>query len=135
MNHYKIINFKKFSDKRGSLTAIESFLDIPFEVKRIYYLYDIPDDKIRGQHAHKNLEQVILCLNGSLDIIIDNGIYKEKFTLNDPSIGLYIPSMHWRTLENFSKSSVCLVLASQHYDEDDYYRDYSDFLSNIKLEK
>ena len=135
MKKCRLINFKKFSDGRGSLTAVESAKDIPFDIKRVYYLYDIPEDKIRGEHAHKKLEQLILCINGSFDIIIDNGFFKKKYTLNDPSIGLYVPKMHWRILENFSKNSTCLVLASQEYTEDDYYRDYNDFLSNIELEK
>jgi hypothetical protein len=135
MKHSRLINFKKFSDGRGNLTAIESSKDIPFNIKRIYFLYDIPEDKIRGEHAHKNLEQLILCLGGSFDIIIDDGFIKKKYTLNDPSVGLYVPKMHWRILENFSKNSTCLVLASEEYSEDDYYRNYNDFLSNISLEK
>jgi hypothetical protein len=135
MSQCKILNLKKISDGRGNLTAIESLKDVPFEIKRIYYMYDIPEDKIRGEHAHKNLEQLILCLNGSFDIIIDNGVCKKKFSLNDPSYALYVPKMHWRILDNFSKNSICLVLASQEYNENDYYRDYNDFLSNIKMEK
>lgn len=135
MNKCKLINLKKISDGRGNLTPIEENKDIPFDIKRIYYLYNIAENKIRGEHAHKNLQQLILCLNGSFDIIIDNGYSIEKFILNDPSVGLYVPKMHWRILENFSKESICLVLASDEYNEDDYYRSYDEFLSNINMEK
>ena len=135
MNKCKLINLKKISDGRGNLTPIEKNKDIPFDIKRVYYLYNIAENKIRGEHAHKNLQQLILCLNGSFDIIIDNGYSIEKFILNDPSVGLYIPKMHWRILENFSKESICLVLASDEYHEDDYYRSYDEFLSNINVEK
>lgn len=135
MNKCKLINLKKISDGRGNLTPIEENKDIPFDIKRIYYLYNIAENKIRGEHAHKNLQQLILCLNGSFDIIIDNGYSIEKFILNDPSVGLYVPKMHWRILENFSKESICLVLASDEYNEDDYYRNYDEFLSNINMEK
>ena len=101
---------------------------MPFEIKRVYYLYDVPGGETRGGHAHKKLEQLIIAASGSFDVVLDDGAEKTKFSLNRSYYGLFVPNMMWRELENFSSGSVCLVLASQHYDEADYYRDYDDFV-------
>ena len=132
MNPCKLIQLSKISDVRGNLTFIESSKHIPFEIRRVYYLYDVPGDESRGGHAHKNLEQLIISISGSFDITIDTGYLKETYTLRRPYYGLYIPSLVWRTMENFSTGSACLVLASKEYDESDYYRDYDDFIAAKK---
>ncbi|MGZ7068984.1 MAG: sugar 3,4-ketoisomerase, partial [Methanobacterium sp.] len=111
----------------GNLTFIEDNTHVPFEIKRVYYLYDVPGGESRGGHAHKNLEQFIIAANGSFDVILDDGYNRERFHLNRSYYGLYVPSMIWRELDNFSSGSVCLSLASELYDEDDYIRDYKDF--------
>lgn len=121
----KIIDLPKIEDPRGNLTFIESNNHIPFEIKRVYYLYDVPGGETRGGHAHKKLHQFIIAANGSFDVILDNGDKKKRFHLNRSYYGLYIKNMIWRELDNFSSGSVCLVLASDFYDEDDYIRDYS----------
>ncbi|MEM3485215.1 MAG: FdtA/QdtA family cupin domain-containing protein [Candidatus Bathyarchaeia archaeon] len=127
----RLVKFPKIKDHRGNLTFIESAKHIPFEIKRIYYLYDVPAAEVRGGHAHKELEQIIIALSGSFDVILDNGVEKAAVTLNRPWEGLYIPRLVWRELENFSSGAVCLVLASQFYDENDYYRNYDQFLSAV----
>jgi len=121
----KLIDLPKIGDPRGNLTFIESNNHIPFEIKRVYYLYDVPGGETRGGHAHKKLHQFIIAANGSFDVILDNGDKKKRFHLNRSYYGLYIKNMIWRELDNFSSGSVCLVLASDFYDEDDYIRDYS----------
>jgi hypothetical protein len=121
----KIIDLPKIEDPRGNLTFIEENNHIPFEIKRVYYLYDVPGGETRGGHAHKKLHQFIIAANGSFDVILDNGDKKKRFHLNRSYYGLYIKNMIWRELDNFSSGSVCLVLASDFYDEDDYIRDYS----------
>ena len=121
----KIIELPKIEDPRGNLTFIEENNHIPFEIKRVYYLYDVPGGETRGGHAHKKLHQFIIAANGSFDVILDNGDKKKRFHLNRSYYGLYIKNMIWRELDNFSSGSVCLVLASDFYDEDDYIRDYS----------
>ena len=123
-----ILEFPKVTDPRGNLTFIESQQHVPFEIKRVYYLYDVPGGETRGGHAHKKLEQLIVAASGSFDVVLDDGAEKTKFSLNRSYYGLFVPNMVWRELENFSSGSVCLVLASQHYDEADYYRDYDDFV-------
>jgi hypothetical protein len=120
------------SDPRGSLTFLESGKHFPFSIERVYYLYDIPSRAARGGHAHKALQQVLIALSGSFDVVIDNGAEKKTCTLSHPSSGLYIGPLVWRELENFSSNAVCLVLASMHYSEDDYFRNYSDFIERIK---
>lgn len=128
----RIIEFPKVSDPRGSLTFIEETRHIPMSIKRVYYLYDLPGGTSRGGHAHKDLEQVIIAPAGSIDVIIDDGINKKTVILNRSYYGLYLPKMIWRELTNFSPGSVCLVLASRYYEENDYYREYSAFLSDAK---
>jgi hypothetical protein len=127
----KKINLPKIVDNRGNISVIEENRQIPFTIKRVYYLYDVPSGESRGGHAHRKLEQLIVSTSGSFNIIIDNGKSRKKFHLNRPNIGLYIPPMNWRELENFSAGSVCLVLASEVFDESDYIRDYDEFISQI----
>jgi hypothetical protein len=129
-----LIELPKISDPSGNLTFIENNKHIPFEIKRVYYMYDIPGGSYRGAHAHKNLHQLIIALSGSFDIEIDDGHNKKRFYLNRPYLGLYLPPMMWRFLDNFSSGAVCMVLASDIFDENDYIRDYSQFLSKINDE-
>lgn len=123
----KIMYLPKVEDVRGNLTFIEENSHVPFPIKRVYYLYDIPGGESRGGHAHKKLEQFIIAANGSFDVILDDGFNRERHHLNRSYYGLYIPNMIWRELDNFSSGSVCLVLASEPYVEEDYLRDYEDF--------
>lgn len=128
INECRLINFKRFDDKRGSLIPIEGNLDIPFAIKRVYYLFDVPKDTGRGCHAHMTLEQILIPINGSFDVLINDGKKSETWHLDSPHIGLYIPSMVWRELNNFSSGSTCFVLASDLYNENDYCRHYPDYL-------
>jgi hypothetical protein len=120
----KLIQLPKITDQRGNLTFIEGGNHIPFLIKRIYYLYDVPGGESRGGHAHKKLEQLIIAANGSFDVILDDGTEKRTFHMNRSYYGLYIAPMTWRELDNFSSGSVCLVLASENYDEEDYIREH-----------
>ena len=112
----------------GHLTAVSNGVEMPFDVKRIYYLYDIPGGISRGGHGHKGLQQLIIALSGSFDLIVDDGKVKRTFHLSRPNIGVFIPAGLWRELNNFSSGSICFVLASELYDERDYFRDYNSFL-------
>jgi len=125
----EIISIPKIIDEegRGKLSVIEKSI-IPFEIKRVYYLYDVPSDAFRGGHAHKNLIQFMIALSGSFEVKIDDGSNNKKVMLNKPNQGLLIPSGIWREMDNFSAGSVCLVLASEFFDESDYFRDYNSFL-------
>jgi dTDP-4-dehydrorhamnose 3,5-epimerase-like enzyme len=123
----KIINFPKVTDYRGNLSFIEENKHVPFDIKRVYYLYDVPSGATRGGHAHRKLQQLVIALSGSFDVVLDDGYKKQKFFLNRPHYGLYISSKVWRELENFSSNSVALVLVSEVYDEADYVREYDDF--------
>jgi len=125
----KIIDLPKITDPRGNLSFIEGGQHIPFEIKRVYYLYDVPGGSDRGAHAHKNLHQFVVAMSGSFDIVLDDGKEKRKFQLNRSYNGLYICPMMWRDLDNFSSGAVCMVLASEHYEEADYIRDYQQFLT------
>lgn len=127
---YQIIEIPKISDPRGNLSVIEKDV-IPFIMKRVYYLYDVPSDAERGGHAHKNLVQFLIPLSGSFDVLLDNGFNKEIINLNKPNKGLLITSGIWREMTNFSSGSVCLVIASETYEEEDYIRDYTDFINFI----
>jgi dTDP-4-dehydrorhamnose 3,5-epimerase-like enzyme len=130
---YKLVNFNVRGDNTGSLIAVEANTDVPFDIKRVYYVYGTSNDAIRGKHAHRNLEQVIFCPAGSCDFILDDGKKREVIHLNDPSIGLYIKNKIWREFTNFSEGCVVMVLASQHYDEADYIRDYQTFLNEVGI--
>jgi dTDP-4-dehydrorhamnose 3,5-epimerase-like enzyme len=124
----KIIELPRINDYRGNLTFIESGCHIPFEIKRAYYLYDVPGGAVRAGHGHKALHQLMIAMSGSFDITLDDGYEKKLIHLNRSYHGLYIPPMMWRDLDNFSSGAVCMVLASMFYDEEDYYRNYDDFL-------
>ena len=123
----RIVNFPKVTDYRGNLSFIEENRQVPFKIKRVYYLYDVPSGATRGGHAHKALHQVVIALSGSFDVILDDGYRRRSFFLNRPHYGLYIPPKVWREIENFSSNSVALSLVSEVYDESDYVRDYDDF--------
>jgi len=124
-----MIELPKVHRPSGSITAVNNNFEIPFETKRVYYLYDIPGGEGRGAHAHRELQQYIIAASGSFDIIVDDGRVKRAFHLSRPYLGLYIPSGLWRELNNFSSGSICLVLASHEYNEKDYIRDYEEYLS------
>lgn len=128
----KLIELPKNYRDKGNITAVNSLIEIPFNVNRIYYLYDVPGGESRGGHAHKELQQVIIAASGSFDLIIDDGKNKKTFSLNRPNIGVLMPKGLWRELDNFSSGSICLVLASDIYDENDYIRNYEDF-KKLKL--
>ncbi len=129
------INLPSIRDSRGDLTFVEGGNHIPFEIKRVYYLYNVPVNSVRGGHAHKKLKQVVFALSGSFRISLDDGEKKVEHWLRDPTKGLYISQMTWRVLDCFSQSAVCMVLASMPYEEDDYYRDYDHFREVIKKQK
>lgn len=117
------------SARKGDISVVESGLTVPFETKRVYYLYDVPGGVNRGGHAHKELQQLIVAVSGSFTVVLDDGNVKRSFILNRPYMGLYLVPGIWRVLEDFSSGSVCLVLASEKYDPDDYIRDYNEFLA------
>ncbi len=123
----KIIEFPIIADPRGNLSFIEGGRHIPYDIKRVYYLYDVPGGAERGGHAHKALHQLIIAMSGSFDIHLDDGYSKKTVHMNRSYYGLYVCPMIWRELDNFSSGSVCMVLASNLYDEADYYRDYDEF--------
>lgn len=125
----RIIELPKITDPRGNLTFIEGGNHVPFEIKRVFYLYDVPTGEDRGAHAHKELQQFLVCLAGSFDVSIDDGISRKTVHLNRPWKGLHIPPMIWASEVNFDPGSVCLVLASAPYLESDYYRDYEQYLA------
>lgn len=128
----KIIDLPKISDPRGNLTFVEGKNHIPFEIRRIYYTYDVPGGSDRGAHAHKALHQLIIAMSGSFDVVLDDGFEKKRFHLNRSYFGLYVCPMIWRDIDNFSSGSVCLVLASEVYEQDDYIRDYELFLEEVR---
>ena|ERR1039458_5040199 len=132
VNDCKVIELPRINEPRGNLTFVEACRHVPFDIKRVYYLYDVPGGAERGGHAHKQLEQLIIAMSGSFDVILDDGYEKKRVHLNRSYNGLYVPRMIWRELDNFSSGSVCLVLASNYYDEADYYRDHVDFLLALK---
>jgi hypothetical protein len=128
----RIISLPKIADPRGNLTFIEGGRHVPFEIRRVYYLYDVPGGADRGGHAHKAMQQLIIAMSGSFDVILDDGYQKQRYHLNRSYYGLYVCPMIWRELDNFSSGSVCLALASNPYDESDYYRDYQEFLRVVR---
>lgn len=123
----RVVSLPKIADQRGNLTFIEGGRHVEFEIKRVYYLYDVPGGAERGGHAHRDLRQFIIAASGSFDVILDDGTDRQRFHLNRPYSGLYVAPMIWREIDNFSGGSVCLVLASTVYDEADYLRDYDAF--------
>ena len=127
----RIIELPKISDPRGNLSFIESGQQIPFDIQRVYYLYDVPGGSDRGSHAHKNLHQFVVAMSGSFDVVLNDGNEKKRFHLNRSYYGLYVCPMMWRYLDNFSSGGVCMVLASAHYDEADYIRDYDLFKKTV----
>ncbi len=128
---YELINFKIRGDHTGKLVALEKGDDFPFEIKRVYYIWDTDKDVVRGKHAHKALEQMVICTSGSCDFVLDNGKEKTTIHLNNPAQGLYLKHNIWREFTNFSENCMLTVLASEHYDEEDYIRNYDDFLISI----
>ena len=126
-----MIDLPKIADPRGNLTFIEEGRHVPFQIRRVYYLYDVPGGSERGGHAHKELSQLIVAMSGSFDVILKDGKKEARYHLNRSYNGLYVCPMIWRELDNFSSGSVCMVLASNFYDESDYYREYTDYLKAI----
>ena len=128
MKQARIIEIPKFTDPRGNLSFVEQLNHIPFEIKRTYWIYDVPGGETRGGHAYRENQEFIVALSGAFDVIIDDGISKKKFTLNRSYYGLYVPAGLWREMENFSTNSLALEFGSIHYDESDYIRDYSEYI-------
>jgi len=128
----RLIELPRITDARGNLTFIESQQHVPFDIKRVYYLYDVPGGAERGGHAHKQLRQLIIALSGSFDVVLDDGTQRVTHHLNRSYLGLFVDTMIWRELNNFSSGSICLVLASTLFEEADYYREYDDFLKAVK---
>lgn len=131
LDECRLVDLPKINDARGNLTFIEGGRHLPFDVRRIFYLYDVPGGSTRAGHALKQCHQFIISLSGSFDVILDDGTEKRRFQLNRSYYGLYVAPLVWRELENFSSNSVCLVLASAPYSEDDYLREYPDFLAAV----
>lgn len=127
----RIIELPKITDPRGNLTFVESGRQIPFGISRVYYLYDVPGGAERGGHAHKALSQLIIAMSGSFDVVLNDGYNSKRVHLNRSYNGLYVCPMIWRELDNFSSGAVCMVLASNFYDEEDYYRNYDDFTAAL----
>lgn len=132
ISNCRIIGLPIIHDPRGNLTFIETERHVPFAIKRVYYLYDVPGGSERGGHAHKDLHQLIIAMSGSFDVVLDDGKVKSRYHLNRSHYGLYICPMIWRELDNFSSGSVCMVVASNFYDEADYYRNYENYLTAIQ---
>jgi dTDP-4-dehydrorhamnose 3,5-epimerase-like enzyme len=133
MSLIKILNFEEFGDSRGGLIALEGNQNIPFEMKRVYYIYNTSEGASRGFHAHKELYQVAICISGSCRFVLDDGNVREDVVLNKKYEGLLIKKMLWREMYDFSEDCVLMVLASAHYDESDYIRDYSEFLKEARV--
>ncbi len=127
INRPYLINFPKISDDRGNLTFIQNPDHVPFEIQRVYWIYDVPSGQTRGGHAFKTQEEIIITLSGSVEIYTSDGITEESITLNRPYVGLHVPKMTWRQLRNFSTNTVIMILSSHPFNEDDYIRDYSQF--------
>lgn len=127
-----LINFPKITDERGNLTFIEGSRHVPFEIKRVYYLYDVPGGATRAGHAHKILHQVLIAMSGSFSITLDDGSNRRTFSLNRSYYGLYIPPLIWREIDDFSSGSVCLAVVSEYFEESDYYRDYNEFVHAVR---
>jgi WxcM-like, C-terminal len=131
----RTLELPKVHDPRGNLTFVEGGRQIPFDIRRVYYLYDVPGGSERGGHAHLGLHQFVIAMSGSFDIVLDDGFDKQRIHLNRSYLGLYIPPMTWRELDNFSSGSVCMVLASEYFEESDYLRDYSEFMCKVHADR
>lgn len=134
-SNYKLVDFKTLGDDRGSLIAIEEGYNAPFDIKRVYYIFDTKQGVERGFHAHINLEQIAIVVKGSCTFVLDDGAQREDIKLTSPNQGLYIKGLIWREMKDFSPDCVLVVLASEHYDESDYIRDYDKFLKEVKNEE
>lgn len=132
MKRSSIINLPKFEDPRGNLSYIEENSHIPFKIERAYWIYDVPGGETRGGHAFKKQQELIVALSGSFDVVVDDGYNKQTFSMNRSYYGLYIPEGYWRQMVNFSTNSLALVLSSTHFEEEDYIRDYDEFLKYRK---
>lgn len=132
MEHCRIIDLPKHAEPRGNLSVIEGGIHVPFDIKRVYYLYDVPGGSARAGHGHVELQQMIIAMSGSFDVIVDDGYERKQFHLNRSYYGLYIPKMMWREVENFSSGGVCLVLASTNFDKGDYHYDYDEFAAMVR---
>jgi hypothetical protein len=128
----RVVELPRISDPRGNLTMVENHDQVPFAIQRVYYLYDVPGGEVRGGHAHRELEQLVIAASGSFEVLVDDGVHQERFFLNRSYFGLYIPQLVWRELDNFSSGSVCLVIASRPYEEGDYFRSYDEFLAAVR---
>jgi hypothetical protein len=135
LDYCEMVTLPKIHEPRGNLTFVEGNSHVPFDIQRVYYLYDVPGGAERGGHAHKGLQQLIIAMSGSFDVVLDDGRNKRRVHLSRSYYGLYVCPMIWRELDNFSSGSVCLVLASNRYDEDDYYRDYGQFLKAQNIDE
>ena len=135
LQHCELVGLPRVDDDRGSLSFLESGKHVPFAIKRIFYLYEIAKGAPRGDHAHKLAKQFFIALHGSFDILLDDGVDKKKLTLSTPAVGLFVPSLVWAQLNNFSSDAVCLVLTDQFYDAADYIRDYNEFCNMAKGKK
>ncbi len=131
LDNVEILHLPKILDERGNLSFIEGGNHIPFKIERTYLIYDVPGGEIRGGHAYQELDEFIIALSGSFDVVLDDGNEKKTFSLNRSYYGLYVPKMIWRSLENFSTNSLCMILASEKYNEDNYLRDYDDLKNKI----
>ena len=132
VNDCAMLSLPRIDDPRGKLTFIEGGRHLPFDIRRVFYLYDVPTEESRGAHAHRNLHQVLICLSGSFDVALDDGSSKRTVHLNRPWQGLHVPPMIWAAEVNFDPGSVCLVLASDRYDEADYIREYDQYLALVR---
>ena len=133
--NYKLVKMQIHGDERGKLVSLEGNKNIPFEIKRVYYIYDTLPDQDRGQHAHRNMEQIIIAMDGACQFVLDDGKTKETVWLNRPDVGLYICKNMWREMKNFSYGCKLMVLASDYYDEKEYIRNYEDFLKEIRVQE
>src|SRR6266853_1076897 len=135
LDRCNVLELPRIFDPRGNLTFIEGGHHVPFDIQRVYYLYDVPGGAERGGHAHKGLHQLIIAMSGSFDVILDDGAGKHRFHLNRSYYGLYVCPMMWREIDNFSSGSICMVVASNLYDETDYYREYDEFVKALRSSK
>jgi dTDP-4-dehydrorhamnose 3,5-epimerase-like enzyme len=132
MGNFKLLDFKTLGDERGSLIALEENYNTPFEIKRVYYIFDTKEGVRRGYHAHRNLKQIAIAVSGNCTFVLDNGFERKEVILDNPNKGLLIEGLIWREMYNFSKDCVLMVIASEYYDENDYIREYSKFIDEVE---